>query len=384
MDDPRNTDAVERSDARRSDGRAATPKGNHSMLNSLHTFFSKGGSAAGANRTMRSLRAGSAALALTAGLATAALPGAASAEDASTYPSHPITFVVPSPAGGTSDVIARLVARKLSEKLGQSIIVENRSGANGYIGTSAVLRAPKDGYMYAVMSGSLHSFTPAMVNKMPFDPIEDFALVSRLAEYPYILVTSKNSPYNNLSDLIKAGKDGKTELSYGSYGTGSSPHLITELLKLKTGMAATHIPYKGGGQSSADLIGGQISFMFSSLPAATAQVQSGQAKALAITSAQRNPAFPNVPTVAETLPGFETISWLGLGTAKGTPAYATDKIRNALIEISKDPEYIKAMRGMSAEVKVDASAADFHQYMVSELAKWNDVVKEAKIPKQEE
>lgn len=318
-----------------------------------------------------------------AAFAIAAAPANA-AEDAASYPSRPITFVVPSPAGGTSDVIARLVARRLGEKLGQSVIVENRAGANGYIGTMAVLRAPKDGYMYAVMSGSLHSFTPAMVKKMPFDPIEDFALVSRLAEYPFILVTSKDSPYNSLADLIKAGKDGKTELSYGSYGVGSSPHLITELLKLKTGMAATHIPYKGGGQSSGDLIGGQISFMFSSLPAATAQVQGGQAKALAITSAQRNPAFPNVPTVAETLPGFETTSWLGLGAAKGTPDYATKKMRDALIAIAKDPEYIKQMRAMSAEVKVDASAADFHQYMLSEKAKWDGVVKEAKIPKQEE
>ncbi|WP_158515171.1 Bug family tripartite tricarboxylate transporter substrate binding protein [Bordetella sp. H567] len=354
------------------------------MLNCLNIRFAGARGRGPRLFDMRPPRAAAVALMLAAGLATAVAPGKAAAEDASGYPSRPITFVVPSPAGGTSDVIARLAARKLSDKLGQSIIVENRAGANGYIGTMAVLRAPKDGYMYAVMSGSLHSFTPAMVNKMPFDPIDDFALVSRLAEYPYILVTSKNSPYNTLADLIKAGKDGKTELSYGSYGLGSSPHLITELLKLKTGMAATHIPYKGGGQSSGDLIGGQISFMFSSLPAATAQVKGGQAKALAITSAQRNPSFPNVPTVAETLPGFETTSWLGLGAAKGTPAYATDKIRNALIAISKDPEYITAMRGMSAEVKVDASAAEFHQYMASELAKWNEVVKEAKIPKQEE
>lgn len=347
-------------------------------------FFSRAGMACSVTRPARSL-AGK--LLLAAGLVAGSASHAAFADDsaaAAHYPERPITFVVPSPAGGTSDVIARIVARKLGERLGQAIIVENRSGANGYIGTMAVLRAPKDGYMYVVMSGSLHSFTPSMVNKMPFDPIEDFSLVSRLADYPYILVTSTNSPYNNLAELIAAGKDGKTELSYGSYGVGSSPHLITELLKLKTGMAAAHIPYKGGGQSSGDLIGGQISFMFSSLPAATPQVQGGQAKALAITSAERNPAFPKVPTVAETLPGFETTSWLGLGAAKGTPAYATDKIRAALLEIAKDPEYVKQMRGISAEVKVDASAADFHQYMVSEKAKWDEVVKDAHIPKQEE
>ena len=337
----------------------------------------------GGRARRRPFLASAVALAATLALAAATSVSAADAPAAAGYPARPITFVVPSPAGGTSDLIARIVARKLGEKLGRTIIVDNRPGANGYIGTMAVLRAPKDGYTFVVMSGSLHSFTPSMVEKMPFDPINDFALVSRLADYPYILVTSKDSPYNSVADIIKAGKNPQAKLSYGSYGVGSSPHLITELLKLKTGIAAAHIPYKGGGDSSADLISGRISFMFSSLPAATPQVQAGQVKALAITSAKRNPNFPKVPTVAETLPGFEATSWLGLGAAKGTPTYATDKIRAALLDIAKDPGYRKQMRGINAEVQVDASAADFHRYMVDELAKWNDVVAKAHIPKRE-
>jgi tripartite-type tricarboxylate transporter receptor subunit TctC len=310
--------------------------------------------------------------------------GARAADTAATYPSRPITFVVPSPAGGTTDVVARIVGRKLGMLLGQPIIVENRAGANGYIGTMAVLRAPKDGYMFAVMSGSLHSFTPSMVEKMPFDAIEDFSLVSRLISYPYILVTPKDSPYNSVQDLITAGKQPDSKLAYGSYGVGSSPHLITELLKLKTGMQATHIPYKGGGQSAGDLIGGQISFMFSSIPAASAQIQGGQIKALGITSAKRDPAFPSVPTIAETLPGFETTSWLGLGAAKGVPAYATDKLRNALLEASRDPAFVKQIQGLSANLQIDSSADEFHTFLLAEKARWDEVVKDAHIPKQEE
>ena len=316
------------------------------------------------------------------GVLVAAGTSANARGSAETYPDHPITFVVPSPAGGTTDVVARVLARKLTEKLHQSVVVENRPGANGYIGTMDVLRSPKDGYMFTVMSGSLHSFTPAMMKSMPFDPINDFALVSRIVEYPFALVTAKTSPFNSLADLIAAGKKPDSKLSFGSYGVGSSPHMTTELFMLKTGVHAVHVPYKGGGQASSDLMGGQISFMFTSLPAVSGQIKSGQIKALAMTSAKRDESFPNVPAVAETLPGFEVTSWLGLGAPKGTPTYVTDKIRTALLEVSKDPDYIKQMEALNATVKTDPSAASFHAYLVGELNKWNGVVAEAHIPKQ--
>lgn len=326
---------------------------------------------------------GAAALSLICAIASTPTTARAQSE-ADKYPSRPITFVVPSPAGGTTDVVARIVARELSEKLHQPVIVENRAGANGYIGTMAVLRSPSDGYTFTVMSGSLHSFTPAMMKTMPFDPVEDFALVSRLISFPFVLVTSQSSPYNSVADVIDAGKRPKAELSYGSYGVGSSPHLITELFKLKTGVDAVHIPYKGGGQSSSDLIGGQISFMFASLPAASAQIKGKQVKALAITSADRNPAFPTIPTVAETLPGFEVTSWLGLAAPKGTPTYATDKVRAALLTIAKQPTFVEQMESLNATVKVDETEDSFHEYMVAEIARWNEVVKAANIPKQDQ
>lgn len=317
-------------------------------------------------------------------LAFGIVAATASAADLDNYPQRRVTMVVPSPAGGTTDVVARIVGKKLGEILGQPFIIRNRSGANGYIGTSEMLQAPKDGYTLIVMSGSLHSYTPSMVKSMPFDPIEDFALVSRLISYPFILVVGPKSPYNSLHDVIAAGKDGKTVLSYGSYGVGSSPHLITELLKLKTGIEMIHVPYAGGGQSSGNLIGGQISMMFSSLPAASIQVKSGLVKGLAITSATRHLSFPEVPTTAETIPGFEATSWLGLAAAKGTPDHVGETLRKALNEAVKDPAFVKQLKDLGADVRIDQSSKIFHDFLVAEKVKWDQVVKEANIPKQEQ
>jgi tripartite-type tricarboxylate transporter receptor subunit TctC len=313
---------------------------------------------------------------------TALFSVSAMAQDA--YPSRPVTLVVPSPAGGTTDVAARIFARKLQEILGQPFLVDNRAGANGYIGTQSVLRAPKDGYQLIVMSGSLHTFTPAMVEKMPFDPIEDFALVSRLISYPFVLVTSSKLPYQTLADLVKAGKEPGSKLSYGSYGVGSSPHLITEWFKLQTGLDAVHIPYKGGGQAASDSISGQISMMFASLPAATAQIKAGPVRGLAMTSARRHRSFPNIPAVAETLPGFEVSSWLGLAAARGTPSAITDKLRKALETAAKDPAVVSQLETIGAEPEIDATQKQFHDFLVAEKKKWDAVVRDAKIPKEKE
>jgi tripartite-type tricarboxylate transporter receptor subunit TctC len=310
------------------------------------------------------------------------LAAPAAAQDA--YPARPVTLVVPSPAGGTTDVTARIFAKKLQEILGQPFLVDNRAGANGYIGTQSVLRGPKDGYQLIVMSGSLHSFTPAMVEKMPFDPIEDFALVSKLISYPFVLVTSARLPFQNVADIVKAGKEPNSKLSYGSYGVGSSPHLITEWFKLRTGVDAVHVPYKGGGQAASDSIGGQISMMFASLPAATAQIKAGQVRALAITSARRHDAFPNVPAAAESLPGFEATSWLGLAAPKGTPAAVTEKLRKALEAAVKDPAVVAQLEAIGGEPNIDASSRVFHEFLLAEKKKWDMVVRDAKIPKEKE
>lgn len=306
----------------------------------------------------------------------------AMAQDA--YPSRAVTLVVPSPAGGTTDVVARIFAKKLQEILGQPFLVDNRAGANGYIGTQSVLRSPKDGHQLIVMSGSLHSFTPAMVEKMPFDPIDDFALVSRLTSYPFALVTSSRLPFQSLGDIVKAGKEPAAKLSYGSYGIGSSPHLITEWFKLRTGIDALHVPYKGGGQAATDSISGQISIMFASLPAAAAQIKAGQVRALGMTSARRHKAFSNVPAIAETLPGFEAMSWLGLAAPRGTPVAVTERLRVALETAVKDPAVVSQLEAMGADPYIDGSAKDFHDFLLGEKKKWDGVVRDAKIPREKE
>lgn len=306
----------------------------------------------------------------------------ATAQDS--YPSKPVTLVVPSPAGGTTDVVARIFAKKLQELLGQPFLVDNRSGANGYIGTLSVLRSPKDGYQLVVMSGSLHSYTPAMVEKMPFDPIEDFALVSRLISYPFVLVTSSKLPFQSFADIVKAGKEPGSKLSYGSYGIGSSPHLITEWIKLRTGIDAVHVPYKGGGQAATDSISGQISMMFASLPAAASQIKAGQVRALGMTSARPNKAFPNVPAVAESIPGFEATSWLGLAAPRGTPVSVTEKLRKALEIAAKDTAIVSQLETLGADPYIDASAKEFYDFLLGEKKKWDGVVRDAKISKEKE
>ncbi len=300
------------------------------------------------------------------------------------YPTKPVTLVVPSPAGGTTDVVARIFAKKLQEIMGQPFLVDNRAGANGYIGTQSVLRSPKEGYQLVVMSGSLHSFTPAMVEKMPFDPIDDFALVSRLTSYPFVLVTSSRLPFQSLADIVKAGKEPGGKLSYGSYGVGSSPHLITEWYKLRTGIDALHVPYKGGGQAATDSISGQISMMFASLPAAAGQIKAGQVKALGMTSARRHKAFPNVPAMSESVPNFEATSWLGLAAPRGTPAAVTDKLRKALETAAKDPAIVAQLESIGAEPHIDGTEKEFRDYLLAEKKKWDAVVRDAKIPREKE
>ena len=300
------------------------------------------------------------------------------------YPTRPITLVVPSPAGGTTDLVARILAKRMGELVGQPVIVENRAGANGYIGTQVVLRGPKDGYLVDVMSGSLHSFTPAMVDTMPFDPIDDFALVSRIVSVPYVLVSSSTLPYRTVAELIKSGRDPNSKFAYGSFGVGSSPQLITEWFKLETGVQALHVPYKGGGQAAADIMSGQVTFMFNSLPASVGQIKGNQVRALGVTTATALPLFPDVPPIGDTVKGFEVGGWLGLGVPKGTPTAITDKLRQALQTAVQDPTVAAQLRELGAEPLTDATAGDFRDFLVAEKKKWDTVVRDAHIPKEKE
>lgn len=326
----------------------------------------------------RALRA-TATCALAALTALCAAPG--QAQDAAGYPNKPVRLVVPWPIGGATDVMARIVADKLSAKLGQPFVVENKPGATGYIGTQQVIQAAPDGYTLLAMAASLHSFTPSVARTMPFDPVTGITPISAFVTFPSVLAVPTDSPFKTVGDLVAAAKAAPGKLTFGSSGTGSAAHLIPELLATSTGVQFLHVPYKGAAPALTDLMGGQITFVIDSIPSPLPQVRNGRLKALAVTSAQRSAALPDVPTIAETMPGFEAIIWLGIGGPPGLPAPIANKIAAAIGEVARDPAYIAQVQALGANAASSASPEAFRAFMVAQRSLWEKVVADAKIPK---
>src|ERR1700694_373212 len=239
--------------------------------------------------------------ALTALLALVALGASAQA-----YPTRPIRLVVPFPAGGTTDILARAAAQKLTESLGQSVVVDNRPGAAGNIGSDIVAKSVPDGYTLLLGTVGTHAIKPSLYAKMPYDHVKDFMPVVLVAAVPNVLVVNPSLPVKSVSDLIKLAKDKPGQINFASSGSGTSIHLSGQLFKTMAGVDMTHVPYKGSSPALTDLIGGQVQIMFDNLPSALQQIKAGKLRAIAVTSAKRAPALPDVPTVAESgLPGFE-------------------------------------------------------------------------------
>ena len=326
----------------------------------------------------RAARIGATAM-LAASAALWSMPGFA--EDASSYPNRPVRLIVPWPVGGATDVMARIVAEKLSTKLGQPLVVENKPGATGYIGTQQVIQAAPDGYTLLAMAASLHSFTPSVARTMPFDPVAGITPVSVFVTFPSVLAVPVTSPFKTVGDLVEAARAAPGKLTFGSSGTGSAAHLIPELLATSTGVQFLHVPYKGAAPALTDLMGGQITFVIDSIPSPLPQVRNGRLKALAVTSAQRSAALPGVPTIAETMPGFEAIIWLGIGGPPGLPSAIADKLCAALREIARDPAYIAQVEALGANAAASESPQAFKAFMTAQRSLWEKVVADAKIPK---
>ena len=307
------------------------------------------------------------------------VPGCA--EDASSYPTRPVRLIVPWPVGGATDVMARIVAEKLSTRLGQPLVVENKPGATGYIGTQQVIQAAPDGYTLLAMAASLHSFTPSVARTMPFDPVAGISPVSVFVTFPSVLAVPTDSPYKTVGDLVQAARAAPGKLTFGSSGTGSAAHLIPELLATSTGVQFLHVPYKGAAPALTDLMGGQITFVIDSIPSPLPQVRNGRLKALAVTGAQRSAALPDVPTIAETMPGFEAIIWLGIGGPPGLPKAIADKLCEAIREIARDPAYIAQVQALGANAAASESPQAFKAFMTAQRSLWEKVVADAKIPK---
>lgn len=305
--------------------------------------------------------------------ATSALP--AMAQSAAGYPNKPVTIIVPFAAGGTTDILARLVGQYLSKELGQTIIVDNRLGAGGNIGGQLAARSPADGYTLFMGTVGTHAINQSLYKKMPFDPIKDFAPISRVANVPNLLVANPKQPFKNVQELIAYAKANPGKVNFGSSGNGSSIHLSGELFKMMTKTDMVHVPYKGSAPAMNDLLGNQISIMFDNMPSAIQHVRGGQLRALAVTTAKRSPELPDVPTIAEAgVPGYEATSWFGLLAPAGTPPAIIDKLDDALFKVYKNPELLKKISDQGAEPVVE-KPAQFSAFIKAETEKWGKVVR---------
>jgi tripartite-type tricarboxylate transporter receptor subunit TctC len=290
------------------------------------------------------------------------------------YPTRPIRFVVPFPPGAATDALARIIGQKLAEGVGQSVVVDNRAGAGGIMGTEVVAKAVPDGYTL-LMAGAAHAINASLYSRLPFDPQRDFAAVTLVAFLPNVLVAYPGVPATNVRELIALAKAKPGQLNYASGGSGSTAHLAMELLKTSAGIDVVHVPYKGGGQAMNDLLGGQVSLLFTSLYSAQSQVKAGKLRALGIASAKRTPFAPEVPTIAESgLPGYEVIAWYGVMVPGQTPPATIARLHAEIAKGLKTPDSEARFASQGAELVISTPPV-FAAHVRAEIAKWAKVVK---------
>ena len=306
-------------------------------------------------------------------VATLAVPLSAFAA----YPEHTITIIVPFTPAGTTDILARIVGKAIGEKLGQSVVIENRPGAGGNIGTQAVARAAPDGYTLVMGTVGTHAINQSLYKTIPFDPVKDFAPIGRVANVPNVLVVNAKSSIKTVGDLIAQAKAEPNKLTFASSGNGTSIHLAGELFKKMTGIDMRHIPFKGSAPAVTSLLGDQTNMMFDNLPSSFAQIKAGKLRALAVTSLTRAPTLPDVPTIAESgLPGYEATSWFGLLAPAATPP-ATIKTLNAqIIAVLADPAVKAKLDEQGAEAHPE-TPEQFAKWIRDETAKWSKTVKDS-------
>jgi tripartite-type tricarboxylate transporter receptor subunit TctC len=290
------------------------------------------------------------------------------------YPTRPITIVVPFTPGGSSDITARNVGQKLAEILGQSVIIDNKPGANGSIGAAFVAKAPPDGYTLFVGSIGVFAINPVLYKDLAYDPRRDFDLLSVVVRTPNALVATANFPPNTVAEFIDYLKKNPNKVSFASSGTGSSDHLTAALFWQKTGTTGIHIPYKGGSAAHLDIIAGNSNVSFQNLGSITTHVRGGKMKILAVTADKRDATFPNTPTMTEAgVPGLDVFSWQAIVAPRGLPREVKDKLDAALALAYKDPAFVKRFNDIGFEV-VGGSSADFARFLNEELARWKQVV----------
>ena len=310
-----------------------------------------------------------------------ALCGAsAHAQTEPTYPSRPLRLIVPFAPGGTTDTVARLVARELSKSLGQSVVVENRAGAGGIIGAEAALKLPADGYTLAFATISTLAVQPLVQAKPSYDPLKDFALVTQIATLPYVLAAHPSLPAHSLAQLVKLARAQPRSISYGSPGYGTGAHLTAEYLSNVTGMKLVHVPYKGDAPGTIDLVAGQIALAVFPPISLAPHIKSGRIRALAVTSLERSSALPDTPTVAESgYPGFESGSWNGIAVRAGTPEAIVRRLHKEIAGTLTNNQEVRAYIESSGSKVVANTPEEFAAYVRSENEKWRRVIATAGI-----
>jgi len=303
---------------------------------------------------------------------TASWPHAVPADE---YPAKPIRMIVTFAAGGSSDVIARMVAKAMSEGLKQQVVVENRPGAGGHIGAEAVARAPEDGYTLLFGTNGTLAMGPALYHDLKYDPLNDLAPVGLLHKLSSILIVHPSIPATNLRELIDYARARPGQLTYASAGNGSVSHLSAELLKTTAHIDIVHVPYKGGGAAMPDLLTGQVSMMLETIPNALPPVRRGALRAIGVTSAERSPAAPDIPTLAESgLPGFDVTSWTGLFAPAGTPRTIIDRLNAETRRIAQDKAYVEQLETTGTYPATSTPEA-LGAFMRTEITRWTEVVK---------
>jgi tripartite-type tricarboxylate transporter receptor subunit TctC len=295
------------------------------------------------------------------------------------WPSKPVTYIVPFPAGGTTDILGRLIGQKLGPVLGTTIVIDNKGGAGGGIGSEVAARAPADGYTMLGGTVSSHAINVSLYPKLGYDPIKSFSPVVLIGSNPVVLVVGANSPYKTLQDVLAAAKAKPKTISSASAGSGTSQHLSLELLGFKSGTQFIHVPYKGSGPAIQDVIGGQVDMMFDTTVVAGPHIQSGKVRALAVTSAKRLESMPNVPTVAESgVPGFEVTSWQGIFVPAGTPKPIIDRLHDEILKIIAQPEMQERLKTLGMQ-PTPLSTAEVAAFQKAEVEKWAQVIKAANV-----
>ena len=314
---------------------------------------------------------------LAAALAACLCAGLAGAQD---YPNKPVRIVVPWPVGGVTDIGARILAEKLTENLGKSFVVDNKPGANGFIGTELVAKAAPDGYTLCFVSTTTHAVAPALYRKIPYDPIKDFEAVSQVTFAPTIAVSPATSAYKTLADLVAAAKANPGKLNYATYGAGGSSQLAATLFMQAAGIDMTAIPYKGATPAVTGMMSGETDVFFDSIPSSLSHVKSGRLKALAVTGLERVPAAPEIPTLAETYPGVVYTVWQGVEAPAGTPKAVVDKLHAEILRVTNSPDVREKMLKLGAIAVGSPTPADFARHIAAEKDKLAALIKRAGIP----